>query len=246
MAPAGADQEKEGWLMAIDTGAEILRQIQKEHWPWTVKNYGQVELVEGVLGLVEEHGEAVEAMADANGYFDAVGDTMIYAICLCSTMGWDVGELWEKRKLYEMPSRAWPVLVGRIAHAYVKGHIQNYRGTIEQHNESIKVSLATLFRFLEYHVQDMCRDLITITQETWREISQRDWTKDRTPPIRAKETIMVLQGQLYQSEARNRELLAERAEQKEQIIKLEKDLGDARLYIKQVQSARIAPREYEP
>lgn len=176
--------------MSNSDKAQQLRIMQTEIVPWCLKNYGDETPEEPLLGMVEEWGEACEVMGDKDPikYLDAVSDLMIYLVHFCDRMNLDPGTIYDARDLYEVPSRPMPILLGRIAHAYVKGYVQQYRGAQEKHHHTIVASLGAIMRYLDEQLQSMGQpDLVTITGATWELVKLRDWTKDRKPPTRAHE-----------------------------------------------------------
>jgi NTP pyrophosphatase (non-canonical NTP hydrolase) len=165
--------------------AAILSQIQKDAFAWAKKNFGASLTPETqLLGLGEEAGEAAEAMGapDVSEFLDAIGDSTIFLCQFCSLMGWDIAALWISRKLYELPSRPWPILLGRINHHYVKGHVQHYRGTQAEHEFNCCAAIAALLRHWDEHLTSMNQDFLSVVQFTWSKVSKRDWTKDRPAP----------------------------------------------------------------
>ena len=163
--------------------AAILSTIQRDAFAWQVKNFGRPNALVMLAGVTEEYGESCESMADTALWLDAVGDSCIYLMQFCSVLGWDVGELWDMRDVVRLPDgRAWPQLMGKINHHYVKGRIQHYRGTQDEHDFRCRVAIAALLRHWEAHIADMGRDFIAVVDATWRVVSARDWTADRAAP----------------------------------------------------------------
>lgn len=68
---------------------------------------------------------------------------------------------------------------GELAHAQLKLE-QGIRGTYEEHIAEMKDALGDIM----IYAMDLCYvrgfDLEDIIGETWRNVSQRDWTKDKT------------------------------------------------------------------
>lgn len=163
--------------------AVILSNIQRDAFAWQLKNFGPTNELTMLAGLTEEHGEACEAMGDTELFLDAVGDSSVYLMQFCSLLKWDIADMWEGRDLYEMPSRPWPVLLGRISHHFVKGRVQMYRGTSGLHDDKCRIAIATLLRHWDGHLHDMRRDYVAVVEQTWRTVSARDWTKERPVPV---------------------------------------------------------------
>jgi NTP pyrophosphatase (non-canonical NTP hydrolase) len=160
-----------------------IRTLQLEVEAWRQRNYGKCQPWEQLLGLCEELGEATEAMGDNAAFGDGIGDSAIYLLNFCTSMGWDAAELYDLRNLYEQPSRPWPILVGRLAHHYVKGFVQNYRGTREEHEARAKASASALFATWEKLCAGMGTTFIGTLEATWAIVGKRDWTKERPVPV---------------------------------------------------------------
>jgi hypothetical protein len=161
----------------------IIRRLQPEIEAWRQRNYGPCHPWEQLLGCCEEFGEAMEGMGDNAAFGDAISDSAIYLLNFCTSMGWDAATLYEQRDLYEQPSRPWPILVGRLAHHYVKGFVQNYRGTREEHEARAKAAASALFATWEKLCAGMGTTFMDTLQTTWAEVSKRDWTKVRPVPV---------------------------------------------------------------
>ena len=158
---------------------DVIRRLQLEVEVWRARNYGACHPWEQLLGVCEEYGESCEGMGDSAAFADSIGDSAIYLLNFCTSMGWDAGELYELRDLYEQPSRPWPILVGRLAHHYVKGFVQNYRGTREEHEARGKAAASALFATWERLCAGMGTTFEEVLTATWAEVSKRDWSKER-------------------------------------------------------------------
>lgn len=88
-----------------------LKDFQKQHHEWQVKNFGQAPPWQLILGAMEELGELSHAYLKCSqgirideshreNIIDAVGDIVIYLSGLCSTMDIDlekaITETWAK------------------------------------------------------------------------------------------------------------------------------------------------------
>jgi hypothetical protein len=164
--------------------ATILSEIQRDAFAWAKRNFGATLTPETqLLGLCEEHSEACEAMAHTEDYVDAVGDSGIFLFQFCSLLQWDIGELWDTRTHgLDMPSRPWPILIGKICHAYVKGRVQRYRGTTAEHDANCRAAIQTLLRHWDHHTQSIGHDFVAVVEQTWRKVAARDWTVERPAP----------------------------------------------------------------
>jgi hypothetical protein len=158
--------------------AAILSAIQKDAFVWQRKNFGEPNALVMLCGVFEEYGESCEAMGETEAWLDGVADSFIYLCQFCSILGWDVGELWQQRELFELPSRPWPILVGRISHSYVKGRVSHYRGTTEEHDVRCRAAISALLKYWEKHLADMGRDFCACVEKVWREVAARDWTPE--------------------------------------------------------------------
>jgi hypothetical protein len=164
--------------------ATILANIQRDAYVWLVRNYGPAKPLEQLAGLTEEAGEACEAIGDPNpaDYNDAVGDSTIYLLQFMTLMGWSVADVWDGRAAYELPSRPWPILLGRINHAYVKGNIQHYRGTKAEHDARCLQAIGALLKYWDQHLASFGHDFVSVVEQTWRKVAERDWTAVRPAP----------------------------------------------------------------
>jgi len=163
--------------------AAILSKIQTDAFAWQLKNFGKPDGLLMIAGMTEEFGEAQEHVADTERFIDGVSDCAIYCMQLCSVCGWDIGELWDARDLYEMPSRPWPILLGRISHHYVKGRVSRYRGTQQEHDVRCRAAISGLLKYWDVLLSGMGHDVISAIENTWKEVARRDWTKVRQVPI---------------------------------------------------------------
>ena len=66
--------------------------------------------------------------------------------------------------------------LGELAHALLKGR-QGIRGSAEKHEAAAKDAVGDIFIFLSGFCCRKGWDLQEIIEETWAEVSQRDWTK---------------------------------------------------------------------
>jgi hypothetical protein len=162
----------------MTAAANVLSQIQREAAVWQVKNFGPPNALVMLAGVTEEYGEACEHMAETAKFLDAVGDAAIYLMQFCTVVEWRIGELWDLRDLVRPWGRPWPQLMGKINHHYVKGRVQRYRGTQEEHDLRCRLCIAGLLRHWEQHLADMGFSFISIVSATWGDVSQRDWTKE--------------------------------------------------------------------
>lgn len=188
--------------------ATILSQVQKDACVWAKKNFGTSVTPEvQLLGMAEEHGEAAEAMGDTEAFCDAIGDSTIFLMQFMTLLGWDIGQLWDWRKSYELPSRPWPILVGKLCHHYVKGYVQHYRGSRDEHEHYCRVTIGALLRYWDEHLSSLGHDFVAVVERTWAEVSARDWTRDRPAPERARDEVWVVtSGLLFQTSERGWEV----------------------------------------
>lgn len=159
--------------------AQTLRDIQAEQFDWLVRCFGPNQAPwESLLGLFEEHGEAMESITERDKFLDAIGDSVIFLLGYCNRKGWDIAALWDSRFSHEMPSRPWPILLGRISHHELKSH-QQIRGSHAEHNEKGQTAASTLLA----HFDRLCKlhdtTLISLVSQTWNEVKQRAWDSER-------------------------------------------------------------------
>lgn len=162
--------------------AAILTAIQRSAFAWQKRNFGEPNGLLMIAGMVEEMGEALSGMNDIAEYVDGVSDCAIFLMQLCSVCKWDIGELYEQRELFELPSRPWPILLGRISHHFVKGRVSHYRGTQAEHDMRCRAAISALLRHWDEHLASMGQAFVSVVEATWVIVSQRDWTKERPVP----------------------------------------------------------------
>lgn len=172
------------------TPAEQIRGLQVCVEAWRVRNYGPCQPWEQLLGLAEELGESYESLGnpDTSEFGDSIGDSAIYLLNYCTSRGWDASELYAIRDSVALPSRPWPELVGKLAHHFVKGEVQKYRGTREEHNAKGKLCVAGLFAHWEKLCAGMGTTFLEVLEKTWDVVSKRDWTKTRAVPSMSRDS----------------------------------------------------------
>ena len=69
-------------------------------------------------------------------------------------------------------------IVGRLAHAHLKRE-QGIRGTPQELNDKLKDAVGDIVVFLANYCSTMGFDMQQIVEETWAEVSKRDWAKKR-------------------------------------------------------------------
>jgi hypothetical protein len=145
--------------------ATTLAQIQREAFAWQLRNFGESNGLLMIAGMVEEFGEAQAGIADNAEFIDGVSDCAIFLMQLCSICGWNVGELWDQRDLFELPSRPWPILLGRISHSYVKGRVSHYRGTTVEHDVRCRAAIGGLLKYWDQHLSSIAEEQAAV--EAW-------------------------------------------------------------------------------
>lgn len=171
--------------------AATLSQIQRDAFIWQRKNFGEPNGLLMIAGALEEFGEAQESLADTEAFIDGVSDCCIFVMQLSSVCGFDIGELWDRRDMFELPSRPWPILLGKISHHYVKGRVSHYRGTTAEHDERCRGAISALLRHWDQHLASLGHDFVAVVDKTWRAVSERDWTRDRPAPGNRAESAWV-------------------------------------------------------
>lgn len=66
--------------------------------------------------------------------------------------------------------------LGELAHSHLK-RIQGIRGTEAEHHAKAKDAIGDMLVFMSDYCTAQGYDLQDILEETWREVSQRDWIK---------------------------------------------------------------------
>lgn len=172
--------------------APILSGIQREAFAWQRKNFGEPNALVMLCGITEEYGEACEWMHDTPKFLDGVADAAIYLAQFCSICEWSLGELWDQRELFELPSRPWPILMGKINHHHVKGRVSHYRGTTAEHDVRCRAAIAALLRHWDTHLRSIGHDFVACVERTWAEVSQRDWRPERQVPASQQVDVAAL------------------------------------------------------
>lgn len=84
----------------------MLRKIQMEQCEWATRNFGKINFVDNMLGVVEEVGELSHSVLKekqgirvdenhAEKAKDAMGDIIIYIAGMCNARGWDLEDIVE-------------------------------------------------------------------------------------------------------------------------------------------------------
>jgi hypothetical protein len=160
--------------------------LQTRLYRWQIRSYGVPDRRDIALGVVEELGELAEAAGDHASEADAVADTAIYAIQLCTLLRLDAASLMAPPStgFYALPSAM--AIAGRLSHVALKSH-QRIRGMgdPEASRRAFAEVLATLFGLLHLRARGVGKQLYPLVAEVAEQVMKRD--KSKLPPVRAQE-----------------------------------------------------------
>lgn len=161
--------------MSNETG-ERLRDLQRRQCEWRIRNFGKQPAHLSLLGMVEEYGEACEAMGrpDATDYLDAVADFAIFMLGYCTAKGWDAAELWWMRRSMVAGGRPWPELLGRLCHHELKAE-QGIRGSREEHDAAGRACAAALLGHLERVCELQRTEFLVLVERVLADVEKRRW-----------------------------------------------------------------------
>ena len=153
-----------------------LFEFQKEHQAWALKNFGQHEAWQPLLGIIEELGEYEEARAkgDIPEVLDAIGDVMIFMADYCSCEGFLLETIVSNARTRILDSTLL-IWGGKLCHHHLKKE-QNIRGEQSAHRADIKVVLTYIVGILDIQARLLGTSVVDVTTKTWETVKQRDWT----------------------------------------------------------------------
>jgi NTP pyrophosphatase (non-canonical NTP hydrolase) len=168
-----------------------LTQLQEEHAPWVLKNFGQHPAWHPLLGMIEELGELAEAMNlmlhEPNSdncekhkcnIKDGLGDVIIFMSDFCNISGINLNDTINQCKIEPANTRTAEILIGRIVHSFLKD-TQGIRGTHEEHQNNIKILIGELYNRLVWIANlELNIPLLKAVEDTWNNVKCRDWTKN--------------------------------------------------------------------
>ncbi len=151
-------------------------QFQDEHRKWALANFGDHQVTDPLLGIIEEKGELAHAVLKARQgirgtvaehnakALDSIGDIMIYVADLFSCKGWSLAEEVEmamtNRRVYVSEFMSVPEYI-IVLNAQLAGY--NYLGAI-----------AVLAKLCE----EFGTELDTVVAQTWERVKQRNWKQN--------------------------------------------------------------------
>ena len=161
---------------------KTLREIQVEQHAWSLKNFGPHGPDDPLDGLIEEFGELHHAVLKRRQGIrgtaeehdaaerDALGDMAIYALDLLSSVG-------VKAHVSPFESELLPVQLRRemLAEIYDISRLLEH-GDPETLAESLYGAASWLFGHMHTYSQARGWSLLEIVNETWGQVSQRDWS----------------------------------------------------------------------
>ena len=149
-----------------------LNQIQSEILTWSKQNFPNNRPIHPLLGIFEEFGEYKEAITP-DEKADAIGDALIYMLDYAARVNVKASYIFGN---YKKPLPA-IIIFGRLSHHNLKLE-QNIRKN-EDHLAHIKSLLVSVKDKLYFYAMDCGIDPISTLEETWTQVSKRNWQENR-------------------------------------------------------------------
>lgn len=170
-----------------------FNEIAKEVGEWSIRNFGlqmikvgwypdadhsglnqgnYLGMIAPLMGIVEEFGELGES-GEVPDITDAFGDVAVYLADFCSRGGFVVS--------VADYSKTTGVCLGRIYHCVLK-RCQGIRGYDDdaKFRTEVCASVSSFFAALDLRCRTVIsRGIIDVLEETWAQVKQRDWTKNK-------------------------------------------------------------------
>jgi len=154
-----------------------LKDLQREHEPWCLHNFGDIPPWHPLLGMIEELGELEDAKTTAD-VKDGLADTIVFMAHFCNAMKFDLDHIAsEAAALSYRPAER--KAIGKLAHHYLKRE-QGIRGTNAEHRARMLDALIEIYAVLLDTATEYDLELIKAVEETWAHVKQRDWKKNAT------------------------------------------------------------------
>lgn len=160
---------------------EYFTELSEQVSEWSLKNFGKQIPDRPLIGVVEEVGELIEHLHEANQekIIDSVGDIMVYLADFSGRLGLKISTSLktpdvEPDQLSKLDLKeAIFILVGRMCHSYLK-MVQSIRVN-ENHMANLEANIVNLIGKLWTlsHYQGFQLDEAVNT--TWDEVKQRNW-----------------------------------------------------------------------
>ena len=170
---------------------KTLREIQTEQHDWSLRNFGPHGPDDPLDGLIEEFGELHHAVLKRRQGIrgtaeehdaaerDALGDMCIYLLDLLSTMSAIPPEFVEMISLPgSTPERMRRDMLLQIADVAT---VVPLHGTCDLVGDryAIEDTADELLAIMATYAEARGWSLLQIVNETWEQVSKRDWTKER-------------------------------------------------------------------
>lgn len=155
-----------------------FRDLQTEHAPWVLKNFGDRPAWQPLLGIVEEIGEYEESITD-DEIRDAMADIVVFMSDFCNAMKFDLDGLYAFADDPDVvPTNVtMTTMVGKLCHSFLK-KTQGIRGNPEDHDAAMRLQLVGILSLLDQTAQSRGWKLYDVVRETWEKVRLRDWTKN--------------------------------------------------------------------
>lgn len=159
---------------------QVFDQIQRERVQWVREQFPGCSEVYVLLGIAEELGELVEAMAfeDPVRFEDSIGDVLLFLSGYASTQDWVLSDL----LALGSPSRdripieaSLVIALGQMARARIKGE-RGIRGTEAYWRDKGRRAAAAVLQGLRALVAEDA-EFERIARETWDRVRGRDWNR---------------------------------------------------------------------
>lgn len=176
-----------------------VQQLEAEIIHWANYNFPNLDSTEVLLSLVEETIELQDAVVinDTTMIRKEAGDTFITLVRYCAVRNYPIAafliphpERWNQELSYIREStNVILTCLGKIVRAHLKQQ-QKIRGTYEEHEEILKLSIDQMFRTVRILASRIAicvypetykdeEGWLRIIEERWQTIKNRDWQKDK-------------------------------------------------------------------
>ena len=171
----------------------MIRELQIKHSEWASRNFPNAVPEDALIGIIEEVGELAHAHLKAKqgirgtpeqhrlDKMDAIGDIVMYLLHYSTLEKMDIPKEYIKNRKLEYCSNADDTLLSLSAEI---GKLSDYHleGKHEPEIDNKGFRRYTIINIMR-HIDAYCKlenfDRDQILQETWTEISQRDWLKNK-------------------------------------------------------------------
>lgn len=165
--------------------------LQNEQKPWVAHNFPRRQVHHPLVGMFEEYGELLIAETGAE-IQDAVADITIFLTDFCTMNDFNLDQILYMNKREDI---SWmdsgqalngiAFSISKISHHYLKRD-QNIRGDFKTHTDQIEIRVSQLIGFLRHFSRTCGFDFERAVEDTWRQVSKRDWKKSKEDENLAK------------------------------------------------------------